>query len=59
MSDRQTPACYIACLLLPLFSLAPAIAQTPSQQQTPSTNPYQSTSNPHYWKNKKPYEGYW
>jgi aminopeptidase N len=23
------------------------------------SNAYQSPSNPHYWKNKKPYEGYW
>jgi aminopeptidase N len=22
-------------------------------------NPYPSPNNPHYWKNKKPYEGYW
>ena len=24
-----------------------------------ATNDFQLTSNPHYWKNKKPYEGYW
>jgi hypothetical protein len=23
------------------------------------TGPYRSAANPHYWKNKKPYEGYW
>lgn len=23
------------------------------------SGPYRSASNPHYWKNKKPYEGYW
>lgn len=26
---------------------------------TSPTNDFQLASNPHYWKNKKPYEGYW
>ena len=26
---------------------------------TTATNDFQIESNPHYWKNKKPYEGYW
>ena len=41
----------ITLLLIITFSLN-VFAQFPS-------NTYQSTSNEFYWKNRKPYEGYW
>lgn len=44
-----------AILLLTSGSIAAQGAKTKTQ----TGNTYRSTTNPLYWKNKKPYEGYW
>lgn len=42
-----------------LFSFAIAGAQTTPDFSWAKGNNYRSATNPLYWKNKKPYEGYW
>ena len=64
MSTRHLFGYAIAFLLFPAFSSQAAIAHNPGASQILvqtdfPNNPYPSPNNPHYWKNKKPYEGYW
>ncbi|MFM7638578.1 MAG: M1 family metallopeptidase [Bacteroidota bacterium] len=42
-----------------IVSHTASITATTAQPIQESPNPYQSPNNPHYWKNKKPYQGYW
>ncbi|MFY7797174.1 MAG: M1 family metallopeptidase [Bacteroidia bacterium] len=64
MSTRHLFGYAIAFLLFPAFNTQAAIAHNPGASQILvqtdfPNNPYPSPNNPHYWKNKKPYEGYW
>ena len=64
MSTRHLFGYAIAFLLFPAFGSQAAIAHNPGASQILvqtdfPNNPYPSPNNPHYWKNKKPYEGYW
>jgi aminopeptidase N len=61
MSTRHSFGYALAILIGSVFYSKASIAQTSISQSTAQnpTNPYQSPNNPHYWKNKKPYEGYW
>ena len=64
MSTRHLFGYAIAFLLFPAFNTQAAIAHNPGASQIHvltdfPNNPYPSPNNPHYWKNKKPYEGYW
>lgn len=61
MSTRHSFGYALAILVGSVFYSKASIAQTSISQSTAQnpTNPYQSPNNPHYWKNKKPYEGYW
>lgn len=64
MSTRRLLGFAWACLLIHTIGTNTAIAKSTIAQQNQAssvfpTNPYQSPTNPHYWKNKKPYEGYW
>ena len=45
--------------LLALFAPATHAQTTPATPNITANNAFQNPSNPHYWKNKKPYEGYW
>ena len=46
-------------LLLVFVALVPlaTIAQRFDDRHPPNT--YRNADNPHYWKNRPPYEGYW
>ena len=46
-------------ILLALFAPATHAQTAPATPNTTTNNAFQNPSNPHYWKNKKPYEGYW
>ena len=64
MSTRHLFGYAIAFLLFPAFNTQAAIAHNPGASQIHvltdfPNNPYPSPNNSHYWKNKKPYEGYW
>jgi len=64
MSTRHLFGYAIAFLLFPAFDSQAAITHNPGASQILvqtdfPNNPYPSPNNPHYWKNKKPYEGYW
>jgi len=64
MSTRHLFGYAIAFLLFLAFGSQAAIAHNPGASQILvqtdfPNNPYPSPNNPHYWKNKKPYEGYW
>lgn len=64
MSTRHLFGYAIAFLLFPAFNTQAAIAHNPGASQILvqtdfPNNPFPSPNNPHYWKNKKPYEGYW
>ena len=64
MSTRHLFGYAIAFLLFPAFNTQAAIAHNPDASQIHvltdfPNNPYPSPNNSHYWKNKKPYEGYW
>ena len=64
MSTRHLFGYAIAFLLFHAFNTQAAIAHNPGASQILvqtdfPNNPYPSPNNPHYWKNKKPYEGYW
>ncbi|MFZ9431106.1 MAG: M1 family metallopeptidase [Bacteroidia bacterium] len=61
MSTRHSFGYALAVLVGSVFYSKASIAHTSINQSTArnTTNPYQSPNNPHYWKNKKPYEGYW
>jgi aminopeptidase N len=64
MSTRHLFGYAIAFLLFPAFNSQAAITHNPGASQILvqtdfPNNPYPSPNNPHYWKNKKPYEGYW
>ena len=64
MSTRHLFGYAIAFLLFNAFNAQAAIAHNPGASQILvqtdfPNNPYPSPNNPHYWKNKKPYEGYW
>ena len=64
MSTRHLFGYAIAFLLFPAFNTQAAIDHNPGASQIHvltdfPNNPYPSPNNPHYWKNKKPYEGYW
>ncbi|MFN5413962.1 MAG: M1 family metallopeptidase [Bacteroidota bacterium] len=64
MSTRHLFGYAIAFLLFHAFNAQAAIAHNPGASQILvqtdfPNNPYPSPNNPHYWKNKKPYEGYW
>ncbi len=64
MSTRHLFGYAIAFLLFPAFNTQAAITHNPGASQILvqtdfPNNPYPSPNNPHYWKNKKPYEGYW
>lgn len=64
MSTRHLFGYAIAFLLFHAFNAQAAIAHNPGASQILvqtdfPNNPYPSPNNTHYWKNKKPYEGYW
>jgi aminopeptidase N len=68
MLSRRLLKISITCLLIVTLGTQNTLAQNNPGNQgnqgdesnfTPANNPYPSPSNPHYWKNKKPYEGYW
>ncbi|MEY4710073.1 MAG: aminopeptidase, partial [Bacteroidota bacterium] len=46
-------------ILLALFAPATHAQTTPATPNITANNAFQNPSNPHYWKYKKPYEGYW
>ena len=46
-------------ILLALFTPATHAQTPPASPNITPNNAFQNPSNPHYWKNKKPYEGYW
>jgi hypothetical protein len=46
-------------ILLALFTPATHAQTAPTSPNITPNNAFQNPSNPHYWKNKKPYEGYW
>ena len=47
---------FILCLFLNAWSL---ISFSQSYDPIHPPNSYQSVENPNYWKNRKPFEGYW